>query len=159
MPLNIPRINNAITKAARANRDRDHPSVFQEAYGAAWLTINESNEIIARLNKSVFILDNEQSEIVFLILFNCLSDIISAVYTMDSGWIRPSVIALRGALENIAIAIVIHHDARKMEKFKQGILKIPRDVIGPANEILPSVKRLYGLVTNQWTHETFDTIA
>ena len=83
--------------SAKANRDH-MPLVFQDAYGAAWFIIEETNSIIGKLHKPVFELDSEEAEAVFLMLFNSLSDVTCAVYTLSSGWIRPSVTALRGAL-------------------------------------------------------------
>ncbi len=157
--MSFPLINKQVALAAKNNRHRDQPPSFQEVYGATWFTINESNDIIGRLNKPVFDLDKEEAEIVFLMLFNCLSDIISAVYTLSSGWLRPSVTALRGALETIATATTINHDQQKMTRFIDGKLKIPDDVIAPSKQFLPSIGRLYGVLTNQWTHETFDSTA
>jgi hypothetical protein len=157
--MNIPPINQQVALAAKANREQAWPSEFTEAYDATWFTIDESNDVIGRLNKSVFELDKEGSEVVFLMLFNGLSDIISAVYTLSSGWIRPSVTALRGALETIATAAVVHHDSEKMARFVDGKLRVPEDILRQAKQFFPSIGRLYGALTNQWTHETFDSTA
>ena len=151
-------INNEVAAAATANRLRECASPFEDIYGAAWFAIEETNSIVGKLNKPVFDLDNEHAEVVFLMLFNSLSDIISGVYTLSSGWIRPSVTALRGALETVATAITIHHDPLKMTSFVEGKLDIPKSV-SSAKLFLPSIGRLYGALTGQWTHETFDTTA
>jgi len=90
-------------------------------------------------------------------LFNSLSDIIAAVYTLTSGWIRPSVTALRGAIETVGTAIVVHHDSEMMERFKAGKLEIPGHILGKSKHFLPSLPRLYSALTKQFTHETFDS--
>ena len=95
-------------------------------------------------------------EVVFLMLFNALSDIVCAVYTLSSGWICPGKTTLRGALETIATAVTVHHDFAKMSKFMNGDLNVPGEVIGPAKQFLPNIGRLNGALTSQWTHETFD---
>ena len=155
--MGVPPINQQVAFAAKANREGDWPPEFKDAYGAAWATIDEANNVIGRLNKAVFDLDKEDAEIVFLMLFNSLSDVIGAVYTLTSGWIRPSVMTLRGALETVGTAIVVHHDVKIMEQFKTGKLKIPGPVIARAKQFFPSLPRLYSALTEQFTHETFDT--
>jgi len=157
--MTVPPISKQVATLAKTNRQQDMPSEWKEAYGAAWFVIDETNNIIGRLNKPVFDLDSEEAEVVFLILFNSLSDIISAVYTLSSGWIRPCKIALRGALETIATAVTVHHDPKKMARFINNNLNIPGDVIGPAKEFFPDIGRLNGSLTTQWTHETFDSTA
>jgi hypothetical protein len=147
--VNVPPINQQVAIAAKANRQGAWPSEFEEAYGATWFTIDETNDVISRLNKSVFELDKEEAEVVFLTLFNGLSDIISAVYTLSSGWIRPSITALRGALETIATAMVVHHDRQRMARFIDGKLRIPDDILGQAKQFFPSIGPLYGALTNQ----------
>jgi hypothetical protein len=142
---------------AKANRQQAMPPAWEEAYGGTWFVIDESNNIIGRLNKRVFDLDKEELEVVFLMLFNSLSDIISAAYTLSSGWIRPSITALRGALETIATAMTIHHDPEKMARFMSGKLRIPDEVIRPAKQYLPDIGRLYGVLSSPWSHETFDS--
>lgn len=155
----MPPINLEVAKQARANREKAMPEEWGTAYGATWLVVEEANGIVGRLNKPVFDLDKEEAEVVFLMLFNSLSDIISAVYTLTSGWIRPSKTSVRGALETIATAVTIHHDTAKMQKFIEKGLKIPQDVLASAAEHLPDIKRLYGTLSNQWAHETFDSTA
>ncbi len=155
--VSIPPINKQVALAAKANREGDWPPEFAEAYGATWMTINEVNDVIGRLNKPVFDLDSEDAEVVFLMLFNSLSDIMAAAYTLASGWIRPSVTTLRGATETVATAIVLHHDPKMMERFKSGKLKIPGDILGKSKQFLPSLTRLYSALTEQFTHETFDS--
>jgi hypothetical protein len=155
-PLVLP--DKQVAMAAKANRDH-MPLVFQDACGAAWITIDETNSIIARLNKPVFELDSEEAEAVFFMLFNSLSDVTCAVYTLSSGWIRPSVTALRGALETIATAVTVHHNPEKMVRYTSGKLEVPEDVITPAKQFFPDIGRLNGALTNQWTHETYDSTA
>lgn len=157
--IDIPRINQQVATAAKANREQDCSTEYAEAYGTAWFTIDETNNVIGKLNKPVFDLDKEEAEVVFLMLFNGLSDIISAVYTLSSGWIRPSVTTLRGALETIATAMVIHHDPQKMARFVDGQLKVPGEILGHSKRYFPSIGRLYDALTRQWTHETFDSTA
>lgn len=157
--MNFPSINQQVAIAAKDNRQKAWPSAFQETYRATWFIIEETNDIIAKLNKPVFELDKEEAEVVFLMLFNSLSDIISAVYTLSSGWMRPSVTALRGALETIATATTIHHDSQKMARFMDGKLKIPGEILRPAKQFFPSIGRLYDALTDLWTHETFDATA
>ena len=157
--MNVPAINRQVALAAKANRQQAQPPEFEDAYGATWFVIEESNKVIGRLNKPVFDLDREENEAVFLMFFNSLSDIMSAVYTLSSGWVRPSITALRGALETIATATAIHHDADKMERFVKGKLNVTTQITGIAKQILPGIERLYGALTNQWTHETYDTTA
>jgi hypothetical protein len=157
--MTLPPINKQVAMLAKANRGQDMPLAFHDAYGAAWLTIDETNSIIGRLNKPVFELDAEEAEVVFLMLFNSLSDIICAVYTLSSGWIRPSITALRGALETIATAVTVHHSPEKMARFTSGKLEVPKEVIGPAKQFLPDIGRLNGALTEQWTHETYDSTA
>ncbi len=147
-----------VAMSAKANRDH-MPLVFQDAYGAAWFIIEETNSIIGKLHKPVFELDSEEAEAVFLMLFNSLSDVTCAVYTLSSGWIRPSVTALRGALETIATAVIVHHNPEKMTRFTSGKLVVPGGVIKPAKQFLPSIGRLNGALTEQWTHETYDSTA
>src|SRR4051794_37394815 len=110
----MPPINLQVAQHARANREKEMPPEWGAAYDATWVVIEETNDIVGRLNKPVFDLDREEAEVVFLMLFNSLSDVISAVYTLTSGWIRPSKTALRGALETIATALTVHHDPAKM---------------------------------------------
>ncbi len=155
--MGISLINHQVALAAKANREGDWPPEFVDAYNAAWSTIDEVNDIIGRLNKPVFDLDKENLEIVFLMLFNSLSDIMAAVYTITSGWIRPSVTTLRGAIETIGTAVVVHHDPKMMEQFKAGKLKIPGDILRKSTQFLPSLARLYGALTKEFTHETFNS--
>jgi hypothetical protein len=155
----MPPINLQVAKHARANREKDMPQEWGTAYGATWLVIDETNDIAGRLNKPVFDLDKEDAEVVFLMLFNSLSDVICAVYTLSSGWIRPSKTVLRGALETIATALTVRHDGRKLQHFMGGGLNIPNDVMTPAKSHLPDIGRLYGMLSNQWVHETFDSTA
>jgi hypothetical protein len=157
--VEIPPINQQVAFAAKASREGDWPAEFIEAYNAAWATIDEVNNVIGRLNKPVFDLDKEDAEIVFLMFFNSLSDVIGAVYTLTSGWIRPSVMTLRGALETMATAIVLHHKPDMMMQFKSGNLKIPGPVLAMSKKFFPSLPRLYSALTEQFTHETFDTTA
>ncbi len=157
--MEAPPINKQVAMLAKANRQLDMPSAWRDAYGAVWFVINETNNIVGRLNKPVFDLDSEEAEVVFLMFFNGLSDIISAVYTLSSGWIRPGKIALRGALETIATAVTVHHDPKKMARFISNGLEIPSEVIGPAKQFFPGIGRLNGALTNQWTHETYDSTA
>ena len=84
--MKIPALNKQVAMSAKANRTGDMPSAFQDAYGAAWFIIDETNSIIGKLNKPVFDLGSEEAEVVFLMLFNSLSDVICAVYTLSSGW-------------------------------------------------------------------------
>lgn len=116
------------------------------------------NFLLGRLNKPVFDLDSEDAEVVFLMVFNGLSDMIAAVFTLTSGWIRPSVTTLRGATETIAAALVVHHDPNSMARFKSGKLKIPGDILGKSKHYLPLAK-LYSYLTEQLTHETYDSTA
>jgi hypothetical protein len=157
--MEAPPINKQVATLAKANRQQDMPSAWRDAYGAVWFVIDETNNIVGRLNKPVFDLDSEEAEVVFLMLFNSLSDIISAVYTLSSGWIRPCKIALRGALEIIATAVTVHHDPKKMARFINNRLGIPSEVIGPAKQFFPDIGHLNGALTNQWTHETYDSTA
>jgi hypothetical protein len=157
--MTTPAINKQVAVSAKANRHGDMPPAFQDAYGAAWFSIDETNSIIGRLNKPVFELDSEEAEVIFLMLFNSLSDVICAVYTLSSGWIRPSVATLRAALETIATAVAVHHDSKKMSKFAASKLNVPGEVIGPTKQFFPDIGRLYGKLTEQWTHETYDSTA
>jgi hypothetical protein len=157
--MKIPALNKQVAMSAKANRTGDMPSAFQDAYGAAWFIIDETDSIIGKLNKPVFDLGSEEAEVVFLMLFNSLSDVICAVYTLSSGWIRPSVTALRGALETIATAMTVRHNPEKMVRFMSGKLVVPQEVITPAKQFFPDIGRLTGALTEQWTHETYDSTA
>ena len=147
-----------VDEGVQENRSAYQEPVWRYTRQAIWSAINEVENVLGRLNAPVFQLDSEDAEVVFLMLYNCLSDSISAMYTLESGWIRPSVTALRGATETLTTAVAVHHNIKLMKLFREKKLKVPTTVHA-AERHLPSIQRLYKELTNEWTHETFDSTA
>jgi hypothetical protein len=149
-----------IVMAAKQNRERCI-DFWGESLVDAWVTLEEANLILTRLKTTVFERDSEPSEAVLLMLFNALSDLTSAIYNLESGWTRPAVITMRGAVETLAVAVTIHHDPDKMARFVDH--KFPNDTFyqpkarNDAEKYLPGIKGLYEHLSNEWSHETYAT--
>ncbi len=93
-----------------------------------------------------------------LLLTNSLSDTLNAHLSILHGFYRGPGVILRSVLENLAVAIVIKTSPRKFSDYTKGILK-PNETIKPAKKIFSEIGECYGLLTNYFVHEKFETVA
>lgn len=92
-----------------------------------------------------------------LLLTNSLSDTLNALMSILHGFYRGPGVILRSVLENLAVSIVINTDQNKFSAYIDGKLKA-NETITPAKKIFPEIGEWYGLLTNHFVHEKFETV-
>ena len=128
------------------------------AVECAWQNLYQATQV---LSKCVRANPNWDSNAVdaycLLLVMNSLSDILNALMSMLHGFYRGSRVILRSVLENLALSIVIKNDQKMYAKYVEGKLKT-NETIKPAKKIFPEIGEYYGLLSNYFVHEKFDTL-
>ena len=87
---------------------------------------------------------------------NCSADLYSAMISLQFGFIRPAALAIRGALEILMTAAVIHRDANAYNDFRNGRLtlqEVQRKLAG-----LKSLKTAWGKLSGPLVYEPFESV-
>lgn len=93
-----------------------------------------------------------------ILITNTLSDILNALLSTVHGFYRGPGVILRSAVENLAVTVVIKKDKQKFTQYIDGKLNA-NETIKPAKELFSEIGRFYGLLSNTFVHERFETLA
>jgi hypothetical protein len=129
------------------------------AVECAWQNLYRANQTLFKCIRANSDWDSKSvNTSCCLLLTNVQSDILNALLSTIDGFYRGPGVILRAVVENMACTIVIKSDPKKFEEFVQGKLEINK-TIKPAKELFPEIGKYYGLLSNHFVHEGFDTIA
>lgn len=123
----------------------------------AWELIDEGVIALSVCAPPITADNNEKDHILMMMLVNCLSDVIAAYESALQGFIRPPAIILRCAVENLAAVVTFHSNDEHFQKFKNGKYYLP-DAITPSKEFFGALAIHYGVLTNKFVHEQYETV-
>lgn len=149
----------AIEKGIASNLKFQNPG-YDFMLEKLWLVVFDSTMALTNIIEKIDVERLPEKEFAcMLIMTNCLVDAHSSYHSMQAGFHRASAITSRGMLENMALAIAIKGDESDsiFEKYKKGKYRIP-NAVGSAKEFFPEIGKLYGVLTNVFTHEPYETI-
>lgn len=152
-------LRQAIEKGIESNFNFQNPE-YNFMLEKLWLVVFDSTAALMNIVEKIDVEKLPEKEFAcMLIMTNCLVDAHSAYHSMRAGFHRAAAITSRGMLENMALAIAIKGDESDFvfESYKKGKYHVP-NAVGPAKEFFPQVGKLYGVLTNVFTHEPYETI-
>ncbi|MEZ4742318.1 MAG: hypothetical protein R3B45_07715 [Bdellovibrionota bacterium] len=124
----------------------------------AWENLELAIRMIEATGPSVHNSGDERLISISYLLSNCVADLACALQTIRPGFVRAAQITARAALENLAVAIVLHNDKAKFSDFQNDQLD-PNKCIGPAKKIFREIGEAYGLLSNHFVHEKSASLA
>lgn len=125
-----------------------------------WMVIFDSTLALVNITEKINVGELPEKEFAcMLILTNCLVDAHSSYHSMRAGFHRAAAITSRGMLENMALAIALKGDESDeiFRRYKNGKYDIP-NAVAPAKNFFPEIGPLYGILTNKFAHEPYETI-
>ena len=131
-------------------------SLVSEALRSTWHIVNTAKNLVfmcvaATPNK---IAEKRDAQ---LLLLNCLTDLLESLMGCRAGFLRGPGMIIRGIWENLAVAIAIHNDKERHQKYSAGKFDPPKAVT-VANKVFTDFGRNYGEYSNFFVHETYMTI-
>lgn len=94
-----------------------------------------------------------------LMLTNCIVDAHASYQSLRHGFDRAAAIISRGMLENMAVVVAMHSDDTNQifEDYRSDKFDIP-SAITKAKNHFPEFGKLYGILSNKFAHEPYDSI-
>lgn len=126
-------------------------TILKEMVELAWVNIYESLEVCKKIHLSADILDNERYLTIAMLLTNCTADLVAATQSARSGFYRPAAVIARGALENLAVAVVLNESEDRLREFNRGSLESNK-AIGLAKKYFKEFGETYGFLS-KFAHE------
>ena len=130
-------------------------SIFHEC---AWDNLYIASQTLFKCIKTVDNKATEKENILLQKLTNCLSDILNALLSTTGGFLRGPGVLLRSIIESIACTIVIKMDNNKYDQYINNKLS-PSSQITPSKKYFPEIGQIYGMLTNTFVHERYETIS
>lgn len=135
---------------------------FLEANGSEltdpiWAIFGEAVIAIKNCLTPVLEANNNKDITLLLMCCNALSDSFSAFLSVQQGFVRPPAVVMRGVVENLAAAVTFFEDDQAYSDFKADKYDLPR-AITPSKKHFPELAKHYGILTNSFTHETYQSL-
>ena len=124
----------------------------------AWQNLYRATQINFSILRKIEKVATQKENFISLFFTNALSDILNALQSTMGGFSRGPGIILRGVIENLGCAVSVLVDQKRYEKYISNKLKLSAQ-ISFAKKYFPELAEYYGLLTETFAHEKFETSA